>query len=231
MSQLKLWITIINRKEPILNLPATIQFAVLLLVMIHLSLTYMIGPGTRVFVVFSGAFIPARFQAEPLANMYRLASYSLLHGSAGHLVNNCIWLVAFGSPVAISLGRTRFLLFWITCSAAAALLHCSVDSTSSVPMIGASGAVSGMMGALARAGFVIRAGDSAPQSRQSLPTIRQALSSKTVLGFLFVYLLINAGIGLGGAVAPELSAIAWQAHIGGMFAGFFLFPIFIQERS
>jgi membrane associated rhomboid family serine protease len=180
-------------------------------------------------IVWLASFIPARFSEAPVAWLVTLASYSLLHGSWGHLINNCVWLVAFGSPVAAALGGRRFFVFWVMCSAAAALIHFMADRSSPIPMIGASGAVSGMMGAAARAGFRLRADGPAIRSRNSLPSMARALSSTNVLVFLIIYLLVNIGIGLGEAAVPGISGIAWQAHIGGLAAGFFLFSLFLRR--
>lgn len=182
------------------------------------------------WIVWDGAFIPARFYELPRSYFYTLATYSLLHGSWGHLINNCVWLIAFGSPIAAALGGPRFTLFWITCAVAAALIHFAAAPTSTIPMIGASGAVSGMMGAVARAGFRLPVEASAGQSLNRLPPMGSVLLSRSVQAFILVYLLINIGIGFGEAAAPGLSGIAWQAHIGGLIAGFFLFSIFVRSR-
>jgi membrane associated rhomboid family serine protease len=224
------WNLTISSKEPILNVPATILFAVVILCLTHFLLSVAASPDFSSWTVWYGAFIPVRFAEQPMSSLSTLGSYSLLHGSWGHLINNCVWLLAFGSPIAAALGGLRFTLFWITCAAAAAIIHFAADPTSSIPMIGASGAVSGMMGAVARAGFSFHADESLEQLHDSLPPMRAVLSSRSVQMFLLVYLLINIGIGLGGMSASGLTGIAWQAHIGGLVAGFFLFSLFVHRR-
>lgn len=128
------------------------------------------------------------------------------------------------------LGGFRFWLFWIACAVAAALIHFMATPTSTIPMIGASGAVSGMMGAVARTGLRMPVYEGASQDLYRLPTIGLVLSSRNVQAFIFVYLLINLGIGFGETAKPGLSGIAWQAHIGGLVGGFFLFSIFVRSR-
>ena len=130
--------------------------------------------------------------------LHTLFSYSSLHGSWGHLANNSLWLVAFGSPVAAALGGIRFGLFWLICSVAAALVHLSADPSSMVPMIGASGAVSGMMGAAARAGFRLRANQPALNLPLVLPSLFSVLRNRSVIAFLCLYLAVNVGIGSDG---------------------------------
>lgn len=220
----------IRPKEPILNVPATILYAVVILGLAHLFVSAAASRDVANWIIWDGAFIPARFSVLPFSFFYTLASYSLLHGGWGHLINNCVWLIAFGSPIAAALGGFRFTLFWITCAVAAALIHFAAAPTSTIPMIGASGAVSGMMGAVARAGFTLPVEANAGQSRHRLPPLGKVLSSRSVQAFILVYLLINIGIGFGEAAAPGLSGIAWQAHIGGLISGFFLISIFVRRR-
>jgi membrane associated rhomboid family serine protease len=217
-------------REPMLNIPAAALFAIALLFLIHIARMYIFNGNTDDELVWLASFIPARFAESPFGSFHTLVSYSLLHGGWSHLINNCVWLVAFGSPVAAALGGTRFTLFWIACSIAAAFIHFAAGPGSPIPMIGASGAVSGMMGAAARAGFKLRADAGTTRTRASLPSIRRALSSTNVLMFLLIYLVINVGIGVGEAAMPGMSSIAWQAHIGGLVAGFLLFSLFLRRN-
>jgi membrane associated rhomboid family serine protease len=215
--------------EPMFNIPVPAFFAVAALLFIHVAQVLLLNGNSDDHLVWLASFIPSRFADAPLGSFYSLVSYSMLHGGWSHLINNCVWLVAFGSPVAAALGGTRFTLFWIVCSVAAALIHFAADPGSPIPMIGASGAVSGMMGAAARAGFRLRADANITLTRGSLPSIRRVLSSTSVLVFLLIYLVVNVGIGIGEAAMPGLSSIAWQAHIGGLAAGFLLFSLFLRR--
>jgi membrane associated rhomboid family serine protease len=216
-----------------LNIPDSILAVLVACLAIHIARVYLLSSDQGLWLLVYGAFIPARYGmfAEPwgLAHLASPVTYSLLHGSFGHLLNNSIWLVAFGSPVAKALGNTRFFLFWVVCSAVAALFHYLADPSSMAPMIGASGAVSGMMGAAARAGFRMRAGEESGR-QLVLPSIGQVLASRSVLTFLGLYLLTNIGIGVLGSTAEGgLANIAWQAHIGGLLAGFLLLPLFMRR--
>ena len=201
-----------------------------LLGLVHLTIWVAAGSEFANGMLVAGSFIPARFLENPISSSYSLASYSLLHGSAGHLVNNCVWLIAFGSPIASALGILRFTVFWIVCASAAALVHFAAGPNSTIPMIGASGAVSGLMGAVVRSGFRVDVQLKPRHAHAKLPSVAKVLTSRSVLVFLLVYLLINLAIGVGQGNAAGTSAIAWQAHMGGVSAGFLLLPLFVSRR-
>ena len=90
------------------------------------------------------------------AKVWTLATYALLHGSWAHVGVNCIWLVAFGPPIARRFGALRFLLFFGTTAVAGALAHWALAPMDFSPLIGASAADSGLMAAAAR--FVFQPG-------------------------------------------------------------------------
>src|SRR3712207_2907277 len=83
---------------------------------------------------------------EPINRFTPLTSM-FLHGGWGHLLGNCLFLWVFGNNVEDSMGRMRFLVFYLLCGLVAAGAHILVDSSSPVPTVGASGAISGVMGA------------------------------------------------------------------------------------
>lgn len=218
-------------RQPALNIPSSILAVLALCVGIHFGREYLLAADSDLYVLFYGSFIPARYAESLYWEAFSSpVTYSLLHGSVAHLLNNVVWLVAFGSPVAKAMSNLRFSLFWIACSVIAALFHYLADTTSIVPMIGASGAVSGMMGAAARSGFRLKADRDSGRRAIVLPPIAALARSRTVLTFLGFYLLINVGIGVfGGTSGSAIADIAWQAHIGGLVAGFLLLPIFLQQ--
>lgn len=220
-------------RQPALNIPTSVLAVLVLCLLIHFGRDLLLDGQKDLYVLFYGAFIPARY-AESLGweAFTSPVTYSLLHGSVAHLLNNAVWLVAFGSPVAKSMSNLRFGLFWFACSVIAALFHYMADPSSIAPMIGASGAVSGMMGAAARSGFQLKADHDAGKPTRVLPPIASLARSRTVLTFLGFYLLINVGIGVfGGSSGSAIANIAWQAHIGGLIAGFLLLPIFLDQPA
>lgn len=218
-----------SRPEPAINLPVVITAMLLLMAAIHFVRAALLSPDADTLVLIYGAFIPARY-AAPLGSwdiewFTTPASYSLLHGSWSHLINNSVWLAAFGSPVALLIGTRRFLLLWTATAVLAAVVHWATDPGSMAPLIGASGSVSGMMGAAARTGMRFRRG----LAGGPLPSLREAVSNRSVVSFIGMYLLINIGVAIAGYIPSSGAAsIAWQAHIGGLAAGFLLLPLFMR---
>lgn len=211
------------RREPAFNIPGIVLVFIALCVGIHLVRAYLLTQAQDFEVILTGAFIPARYSGEYLIDLPALTSpltYSLLHGGMAHLVVNMIWLAAFGSPLAARIGPLRFALFWAATTLAAVLLHYLLHMDSSVPLVGASGAISGMMGAAARFGFRSRRGPGRAAFEGRLLTIPEALSSRTVVTFLGVWFVINLATGLASGMPGANGAIAWEAHVGGFLAGF-----------
>ncbi len=141
-----------------------------------------------------------------------------LHGSIMHLVGNMLYLWVFGNNVEDSMGHVRYLMFYVVCGVAAALVQALIESNSMVPMIGASGAISGVLGAY----FVLH-----PHA-----TVRCFV----FLGIFSRVIHIRAGVMLliwivlqmvsAAFAAPGEAGVAWFAHIGGFGAGLALVPFF-----
>lgn len=211
-------------REPAFNLPAVVLLFIVLCGAIHLIRAFVLTPGQDFEFILRTAFIPIRYSGEFDIELWAWTSpvtYSLLHGGIAHLVINMIWLAAFGSPLANRIGAVRFVLFWIVTSLAAVALHYALHATEPVPLVGASGAVSGMMGAAARFGFRVDRRRRQPIFEGPILTIAQSLTSRMVVVFLAIWMIVNLVSGLGYLSPDGMSRIAWEAHIGGFFAGFF----------
>jgi membrane associated rhomboid family serine protease len=165
---------------------------------------------------------------------WTLLTYAFLHGSWTHVLLNTIWLVAFGPPIARRFGSLRFLLFMAVTAIASALAQWASAPMDFSPLIGASGADSGLMGAATR--FMFQPG--APLSAfgsidrpeiESIPAVslRGVFLERRALIFLGVWLVTNFVFG-AGAQTLGLSdmPVAWVAHLGGFCAGLVLFPLF-----
>lgn len=220
-------------REPVFNIAAVVLFLIAVCVAVHAVRTYLLSPQQDVMLLIHSAFIPARYTSQIPFDVFALSTpvtYSLLHGGGAHLAINMIWLAAFGSPLAVRIGPGRMLVFWIATSVAAAAVHFALFSQSAVPLVGASGAISGMMGAAARFGF--KTDRSARKRAFSGPilTIREVLSSRTVLSFLAIWMVINLISGLGVLTPEGTGSIAWEAHIGGFVVGFFGIALFVGRR-
>ena len=218
-----------RRREPAFNIPGVVIAFIALCVGIHLLRAYVISPQMDFGVILTGAFIPERYSGGYLFDWPAVTSpltYSLLHGGMAHLVVNMIWLAAFGSPLASRIGTVRFILFWCATTLAAAGLHYVLHMDSVVPLVGASGAISGMMGAAARFGFRSSRGTGRPAFQGRPLTIPEALSSRTVVTFLAIWFAINLATGLASGMPGAEASIAWEAHVGGFLAGFLAVRLF-----
>ncbi|HEX6251081.1 MAG TPA: rhomboid family intramembrane serine protease, partial [Gemmatimonadaceae bacterium] len=98
------------------------------------------------FAVPMGRGLACVIDAEPINTWTPLTSM-FLHGSWAHIIGNSLFLWVFGNNVEDSMGRARFLVFYLVCGFAAAAAHIMVDARSPLPTVGASGAISGVMGA------------------------------------------------------------------------------------
>lgn len=222
------------RREPAFNIPGIVLVFIALCVGIHLVRMWLLTPAMDFEVILAGAFIPLRYSGEYLLDLPAFTSpltYSLLHGGLAHLAVNMIWLAAFGSPLATRIGPLRFVLFWCATTLAAVALHYGLHMDSNVPLVGASGAISGMMGAAARFGFRSSRGAGRAAFEGRMLTIPEALSSRTVVTFLAVWFAINLATGLASGIPGVDGAIAWEAHVGGFLAGFLAVRPFDRRRA
>lgn len=161
--------------------------------------------------------------------IWTLLTYAALHGSWVHLGSNGVWLLAFGSPVAKRFGTQRFILFFCFTAIAGALAHYLTHLYGVDPVIGASAAVSGAMGAAMRFAFQPGGPLGLGGGNEWVPplSIAGVFKDKRTLTFLVVWFATNfifgiAAVPMGISNAP----IAWEAHIGGFFAGIFAFFLF-----
>lgn len=222
-------------REPVFNLPGVVLAALAIMLAIHL-VRLGLPRGADLRVLFETAFLPFRyaipFSQQSPAWLWSPVTYSLLHGNWTHLIVNSIWLAAFGSIVARRIGTKRFLLFWVATAVAAAGLHLALHWGEDIPVIGASGVVSGLMGAAARFAFP-SSGRFRRDKAHFLPrlTVVESLSNRTVLTYLALWFGINAlaAFGFGGDPSGT-TQIAWEAHIGGFLCGFLAFALFDRRN-
>lgn len=226
-----------RKREPAFNLPGSLVFVLGLLTLVHVVRTYLLSASADEGVLLRFAFIPARYviplSEQDLGWLWSPVTYSLLHGSWEHLIFNAFWMVAFGAPVVRRIGITRFFFFWCLSAIAAVAFHTALHWGEPILVVGASGVVSGLMGAAAR--FVFS--PSGRISRQFAHlnrrlTIVEALSNRSVLVFSGIWFLTNFLVGVGQVFGPVGGgAIAWEAHIGGFLFGFLFFPLFDRASA
>ncbi len=228
-------------REPVFNVPVAVLAAIAGLVAVQAVMSWVTGPVYEELLL-SFAFSPARYAApldlsgqawpggEP-AKLWSFFSYALLHGGWAHLAVNCLWMLAFGTVVARRLGSLRFFGLSLLAAAGGAGVYMVANWGSLALLVGASGAVSGQMGAAVRLMFAMP-GQLADSMRVDLNRVRpltlgQTLTNSKAMGFIAIWLVINVAFGLTGIGAGDtISHIAWEAHIGGFLAGLFGFSFF-----
>lgn len=189
--------------------------------------------------IFDYAFIPARFAAEPLAAAHTLVTSAFMHGSWLHLFSNMIFLIVFADNVEDRMGRWRFAVFYLLGAAVATGAHGLLSAGSPVPLVGASGAVSAVLGA-----YIV------VFPRQRVQTFIPPLIVPWIIASLFgafprFYLLwlpawlfigywallqvLEAGSSLGAQV--EGGGVAWWAHLGGFVFGAAVHRLFLRGDS
>ncbi|MGO4573924.1 rhomboid family intramembrane serine protease [Microvirga sp. 2TAF3] len=156
-------------------------------------------------------------------------TYALLHGSWAHVLINSVWLAAFGTPIARRCGAGRFFLLSAASAIGGAIFYTYMNPLQTLPMIGASAAVSGMMAAASW--FMFAPADWLAEGRLPHPHERPRESlfdivrNRQVLIFLAVWFAANYLFGFVQPFGVTDASIAWEAHIGGFVVGLVLFPL------
>lgn len=222
-----------RRGEPIFLLPRLIIVMVviplaivaardLLPTQIDVTLDYLFG------------FVPDRYLLDASAPTYpggwgalawTFLTYALLHEGWSHVLINMAMFAALSVPVQARIGTARFLALCAATTVAGALMHLAVSWGSQVPMIGASGTVSGLLGALLR--FVF-----APPWAVTRP-LGRALADRQVLRSVAALVIMNAVLVWfgSGPFGGNGGGIAWGAHLGGFLAGFLGLGAFEGPRA
>jgi len=164
--------------------------------------------------------IPGTSQTYPPALLpfpLTLFSSMFVHGGFVHAGSNMLYLWIFGNNIEDAMGHGRFLVFYLLAGLAASLVHVVSEPASTVPMIGASGAIAGILGA-----YFVLFPHAKIKTFLFIFIIIQVVQIPAVimLGFWFLTQIVNSGSGGG---------VAWYAHIGGFLFGLFLIRRF--ERS
>ncbi len=158
-------------------------------------------------------------------NLLTLVTSMFIHGGLLHLLGNLLYLWIFGDNVEALTGHVRFIFFYLACGFVATLTHVVFDPNSTIPMVGASGAISGILGA-----YLVRF----PKARIHVLFIFFILiriirvPAVIVLGFWFLMQIAN---GVGTLSSESMGGVAWFAHIGGFVAGILLIPLFEVKKK
>lgn len=228
-------------KQPIFNAPLIVILIFALVTTIHVG-RQLLSVDADLWFLLSTAFIPARFEPGGTtlpggegALYWSWLTHMFIHGDVMHLAFNSAWLLVFGTPIAVRFGPTRFLLFFAATGLAGVTAFYALNVGLLAPVVGASGAISGLMGGVMRIMFSaieqggIRALRRDPASIRPM-TLLEALRDRRVLAVTAATLLLNALAAFGFGIAQGEAGIAWEAHIGGYIAGLISFSLFDRPR-
>jgi membrane associated rhomboid family serine protease len=171
-----------------------------------LNRNYGFMPASILANARTAADVPAWIAQVPGIKLF---TYMFLHGDLGHLFGNMIFLWVFGDNIEDAMGRFRYFLFYIACGVAAGLAHFLSATTSQVPLIGASGAISGLLAA-----YLILF----PRAKVWVLFFTRIPLKLRAVWVLGIYLVFNIIM----ATARGMDNVAWWAHIGGFAAGLIL---------
>lgn len=196
---------------PMLNLPPVLTWLIGINLAVHF-VRFLLPARADDIVLINLGFIPALFSYDgpvPLLALLSPVTYMFLHGGMAHLIINMATLAAFGTPVERAFGGWRTVVYYVVSGLIAALLHFLVYPTSQFPLVGASGAISGLFGGTL---MLMRHFNRRASDRRTNAAMIFAWVGITVMFAIF-------DIGIGG------ESVAWLAHLGGFAAGIALFPI------
>ena len=167
--------------------------------------------------IMQWAFVPSRFLANPGADFVTLFTSMFMHAGWVHLGGNLLYLWIFGDNVEDRFGHLKFLLFYLLCGLAATFAQLAFSAGSTVPNLGASGAIAGALGA-----YIMLF----PQGRVRVLQGQRVVQMPALIVIgLWIVLQFFSGIG-SIANTADTGGVAYMAHIGGFVAGFVLTFVF-----
>jgi len=160
-------------------------------------------------------YIPLPFWTTLLTSMF-------LHGGWAHIFGNMLYLWIFGDNLEHTMGRARFLVFYLDTGLAAGLAHIVVNGESGIPSVGASGAISGVLG-----GYLMLF----PRNRVRVLVGYYGVTAVPAYLMLGIWILLQFVSGIGEVARTEQTGgVAYMAHIGGFVAGLLLVKLFAPGR-
>jgi membrane associated rhomboid family serine protease len=180
--------------------------------------------------IFVFGFVPASLMMPASANgdfasvppLATIFTSMFMHDGILHLAGNMLYLWIFGNNVEDAMGHARFALFYLACGVAAAMTLAVIDPASRLPMVGASGAISGVLAAYVLLFPRARVTGVVPLGIIFWPF---TLSAFWVVSFWFALQLVSASF-----TNPNQPGVAWWAHVGGFTAGLLLTPLLKSRR-
>ena len=196
------------------NPPRNFPDFTLLFIVLNISIfVYGVNLPVHPSIIYSEyALIPAQLINSTLSVYPTVYTSMFLHSGIWHLGGNMLYLWIFGNNIEDVLGKARFVLFYFVCGTLAALGHIATDLDSKIPMVGASGAISGVLG-----GYLILFPFAKIKTFIFLGFFWTIVRIPAILLLLFWVILQ-----IWSSISPEADGTAWFAHIGGFVAGVLL---------
>lgn len=216
--------------------PLVVVALIAALVLVHLVLS-LLPEGSGEEIEQALAFIPARYASDPLtfpggslALITSPLSYMIVHADWSHLAINGVWLLVFGTMVARRTGALKFMTLTIATGFAGILAFWLFHQGEQVPVIGASGAVSGLMAAAVRLMHAAALERSGPffmlVPLGPVPRLAETLRDRQTRILIGVWLALNVLAAFAVNLFAREIGIAWEVHLGGFLLGLFAFPAF-----
>jgi len=218
--------------NPTRNFPLMTVGLIILNALVFVYMLSLASEGALAAFINRMAVIPYEYThqadiGEPSLQPFWLTLFSamFMHGGPVHLLGNMLYLWIFGNNIEDIMGPWRYLLFYLLCGVIASITHIMIEPASKIPMLGASGAIAGVLGAyLVR--FPSAKIDSCVWVLFFIWVVR--LPAMLVLAFWFVLQLAS---GTSSLLTPtEGGGVAWWAHIGGFLAGMVLVFFFARRN-
>ncbi len=229
------------------DVPGVILLLILVFAAVQAWRDFLMTPAENYRFLLRYAFLPLRYSLPPDVPISALPgglaaallgpfTHMFLHAGWLHLLANSLWMAAFGAPVARRTGALRFVMLMLVSAAGGALLYLVMHWGEPALLIGASGGVSGLMGAAIR--LIYADGASLSEGlHRDLTRVRPLTVLQTFLlprprAFILIWMGVNLlfgvfGVGSGG----RMNAIAWEAHMGGFLTGLIFFSLFDRSRT
>lgn len=229
-------------RQPIFLLPAAVTALAGILVAVHVASTFIFNQDAALqFTVWFGfvpirVLLPGEVEGGWLPLLWTPFTHAFLHAGWDHLLVNTAWLLIFATPVARRYGTWPMVAIFLVSAAAGAVLFAATTLPQVQILIGASGGVAGLTGAAVRFIFqpIVIAVDEITGERRILgrriAPLRALLSEPRTRYFTIVWVVLNAAVPLLPLLTGTEVQIAWQAHLGGFFAGLLLVGLFERRN-
>ena len=230
-------------REPVFLLPGAVTAMIGVFVAIHLASTLVLNPDGYVELIFWFAFQPLRIIAAQtdlslgIPLIWTPFSHALMHGGWEHLLVNSAWFAIFATPVTRRYGAGPMLAIFFVSAAAGAALFAATVLPANTYLIGASGGVAGLTGAAVRFIFQPVIVATHPETGERMMLGRKLASFGDLMAdnrarfFVLIWVVLNAAVPLLPLVTGVQMSVAWQAHLGGFFAGIVMVGMFERRGS